>query len=255
MANFLFGQPVLPAKPTADSARRLFVLGAYPSALHVRWSYNGKELIKAVAIDNEPEPFWTGKDQEDRIKAWKERMNWDGSLGTVEACSNLNGPSGAWVEKEVFEPLGVPRQDAWITDCIDTYFSSDGASDAIKRTREMNLFSHEFKWPSLCSHPSEKYIVENAQITRLLQELLIAQPQLIITLGNAALKVCRDQLVHPIDTVPDTLGLENYGIRYRVKLKGTSGKDHLAELLPLAHPAAPRVYQVAHAAWIKKVTQ
>jgi hypothetical protein len=50
--QFLFGQPVLPSKPKADGARPLFILGAYPSALHVRWYMpGGQRPIQAVAID------------------------------------------------------------------------------------------------------------------------------------------------------------------------------------------------------------
>jgi hypothetical protein len=35
--QFPFGIPVAPCPPSASSPRKLFVLGAYPSALHVAW--------------------------------------------------------------------------------------------------------------------------------------------------------------------------------------------------------------------------
>ena len=253
MANFLFGQPVLPARPKADSVKQVFVLGAYPSALHVRWTYNEKELIKAVAIDNEPEPFWTGADQEERIAAWKEKVKWDGRWGRVQACANLNGPSGAWVEEKVLDVLGVKRTDAWITDCIDTYFQSGKAESKIEDVKRSNVFDVSPIWPSLAKHPSENDIVNGAQSDRLRVELAIAKPALIVTLGNAALRVCRTELIQPIDKVPAKLSIEDYGMKFRVKLKKANGIDHYAELLPLAHPAAPKVYQAAHAKWMQKV--
>jgi len=74
--RFLFGQPVLPAKPAAHGPKRVFILGAYPSALHVRWFGPDRDcLIQAVAVDNEPEPFWTGADERERIEAWLGRVS------------------------------------------------------------------------------------------------------------------------------------------------------------------------------------
>jgi hypothetical protein len=56
--------------PVASSHCDLFVLGAYSSALHVRWTppeQTKLRRIKALAVDNEPEPFWTGDDEPERI--------------------------------------------------------------------------------------------------------------------------------------------------------------------------------------------
>jgi len=55
--QFPFGAPVLARAPSADTARPLFVLGAYPSALHVRWTAPDGASIAAMPVDNEPEPF------------------------------------------------------------------------------------------------------------------------------------------------------------------------------------------------------
>ena len=53
MNRFVFGRPVVPAKPVADGTRNFFVLGAYPSALHVQWRLpHNLGLIRAIAVDN-----------------------------------------------------------------------------------------------------------------------------------------------------------------------------------------------------------
>lgn len=58
---FFFGQPVLPRRAVADGQRDVFVLGAYPSALHVEWTPPSPHRpVRALAVDNEPEPFWNG---------------------------------------------------------------------------------------------------------------------------------------------------------------------------------------------------
>jgi hypothetical protein len=50
----------------------VFVLGAYPSALHVRWTPSGAghKPVQALAVDNEPWPFWDGDDERERVATW-----------------------------------------------------------------------------------------------------------------------------------------------------------------------------------------
>jgi hypothetical protein len=64
VAQFPFGAPVL-ACGTEMPTRQfpVLVLGAYPSALHVRWvppeGYG--RAVAALPVDNEPTPFWDGQ--------------------------------------------------------------------------------------------------------------------------------------------------------------------------------------------------
>src|SRR5919202_3164484 len=126
MSRFPFGQPVLPRIPSADGPRRLFVLGAYPSALHVAWNppplvahLDGYRSIRALAVDNERTPFWDGCDAPALIDGWKAAVNFDPSWGTVHP-PKLNGTTGTNLSERVLKPLGVAHHDAWITDCLDT---------------------------------------------------------------------------------------------------------------------------------------
>ena len=57
---FPFGRPVLPRPARIpDRPAAAVVLGVYPNALHVRWSRNGETIVGSLAVDNEPEVFWT----------------------------------------------------------------------------------------------------------------------------------------------------------------------------------------------------
>src|SRR5688572_9595447 len=110
MPTFPFGRPVLPCRPLVDGQRNVFVLGAYPSALHVAWtppSASGARSIRALAVDNEPEPFWDGSDEADQIKVWKDAVDWLPSWGEVAPVEQLNGSSGTWLADKVLEPLGT----------------------------------------------------------------------------------------------------------------------------------------------------
>lgn len=252
--RFLFGQPVLPAKPVADGPRRVFVLGAYPSALHVRWFGPARDLlIQAVAIDNEPEPFWTGDDQSDRIDSWLDAVSFRDDWGRVEPCGNLNGPSGEWVQSEVIEQLGVARHDVWITDCLDTYFQSDAAAKRLD-SESVSRWVKLLGIPAGCHspHPTESQIVQMSlgeHRERLTTELSVARPERVVTLGNAALRVF-GEIVDGAERSIRKLSVDAYGEPINVCVAGRS-----AEWIPLAHPAAPAVYQEAHKAWVAARTR
>jgi hypothetical protein len=67
MGRFPFGAPVLPrGTEVPDRAYPVLVLGAYPSALHVRWSPPAGygRPVTALPVDNEPTPFWDGDSAE-----------------------------------------------------------------------------------------------------------------------------------------------------------------------------------------------
>lgn len=82
---------------------------------------------------------------------------------------------------------------------------------------------------------------------RLLDELRTARPELVVTLGNAALRVLRELCdVDAVDDPGTALRPDEavYGQRRPVRIGPAT-----AQWVPLAHPAAPKPYQRAHDAW------
>jgi hypothetical protein len=230
--------------------REVFVLGAYPSALHVRWHVPGAARpIQAVAVDDEPEPFWTGHDEKARVEQWIRDASLPPEWGRVAPCGALNGSSGAWVDEQVLRPLGADRARAWITDCLDTYFES---TDAARRFAEPTVVAAMQRLgiaaPRHHPHPSENDIVRialNDHRERVIDEIREASPRLVVSLGNAALRVlaalsgCADS---PRKLSPDATA-------YGKRLNATAGGATF-EWIPLAHPASPAPYQRAHATWL-----
>lgn len=249
--NFIFGRPVRPACPVADGQRSFFVLGAYPSAFHVKWHPPGlKRSIRAIAVDNEPEPFWTGDGENQLVEQWKRDVGFrEGEWGRVSPCGNLNGPSGRWVEAMILHPLRVHRSEAWITDCLDTYYESEGAAGRMDSPEVVELVGRLGITPRRhASHPSERQIVEQAVVghrTRLLNELRMADPDRVVTLGNAALIVFNRLIGSDSPMIQKLSPGSSYGQPLSVRING-----RVVEWLPLAHPAAPAPYQEAHKAWI-----
>jgi hypothetical protein len=244
LGTFPFGQPLLPRRASADGQRGVFVLGAYPSALHIRWIVPGGEQSRVLAVDNEPEPFWTGQDQQQRIAAWMKAVEWREEFGQCLPADQLNGSSGVAVATRFLEPLGLTRDETLLTDCLDTYHLSDGMTAVIRDVYDP--FAKELRLPSadLPQHPSERVIVRLAQIDRLEQELLTAKPETLITLGNAACAVAARLLGRegPVSLSAD----ENYGAGIDVEVG-----DRRVTWYPLVHPGQRfETWMQVHNDWI-----
>lgn len=250
-AMFPFGQPVLPRPASADGPRRCFLLGAYPSALHVRWAPPPGRYrpIRAVPVDNEPEPFWQGADQEQRVERWRAEVGFDRAWGTVAPAGELNGSSGRWVDRQVLDPLGLTREEVWTTDCLTTYRRSVSVHARIQDT--YNPFAGDVGLPAarLTEYPGEEDVVAEAlaERHRLLEELERARPEQVITLGRAALRV----LGHLVEVAGERPRLELRAMAGYGRAVGIRIGDRPAVWLALAHPGAPPPYQTAHARWVE----
>jgi uracil-DNA glycosylase len=246
--RYPFGTGASARSPSADGPRPVFILGAYPSALHVRWippEDSQLRQVKALPVADEPTPFWTGLDARERVIAWISTHHFDPAIhGTFTPAHKFNGTSGQWVDTNVIDALGCTRAETWIADCLDTYRLSNGARKALDDTYDSAR--HRYGWPAwnLRAHPSEGEVTREAlsrHQDRLRAELTTCEPELVVSLGNAALRVMGTLL----SAGPDRLDVDGYGERLNVALAG-----HAVEWLPLAHPAAPQRYQAAHQEWI-----
>ena len=248
LGRFPFGAEVRSVSRLPDGHRPVFLLGAYPSALHVRWDPpSGASLrpIKALAVDNEPEPFWDGRDEAEHVAAWTAR-HFDKADGRIRPAGRLNGSSGRWVRDLVLEPLAATMDDVWLTDCLDSYRCSAGQSERLADTYGPYADQHGLPKAQLQDHPNEGAIVLEAldqERTRLLSELRITQPTMIVTLGRAAAGVVHDLL--ELDSGSDALLQDAYG-----DIVIVSCNDKPTQLLCLAHPGAPGSWQQTHLDWV-----
>lgn len=251
MHRYPFGRPITPRPPSADGPRPVFVLGAYPSALHVEWTPpTPYRRVRAIPIDDEPTPFWDGADQEQRVRARRGAVGFKAAWGTIRAVPRFNGPSGQKLREMLFIPLAIASSDVWITDALDTYCASTGVAERVADTYARWAASVGAPSATLPPHPSEEEIVRGAlrdHRSRLERELDAASPETIVTLGNAALRVIREIVG---DDGPSTLTVDGYGSERTVRRNART-----IRWLPLAHPAAPFRYQVAHAAWVTRQSE
>jgi hypothetical protein len=214
----------------------------------VRWKPpQAFKRISAIAVDNEPEPFWNGDDQEEKVGQWQRKIGFRDEYGQVTSAGQLNGSSGRWVDEHVLAPLALSRAPACITDCLSRYHCSKPLAQRIENTYESFRKTLDLPAANLPSHPDENTIVSAAtsERSRLWSELESAKPQIIVTLGNAALRVFAGMIDVADATLPRKLSAdESYGRAIQLKVRGAS-----MTWWPLAHPAAPPSYQAAHRRW------
>lgn len=252
--QFLFGRPVAPARPIADGPRATFVLGAYPSALHVAWDDpDGTCLVRAVAVDNEPEPFWNGRNEAELLRAWRAEVPFQHRWGQVRECGRLNGSSGKWLDERVLCPLGANRESTWITDCLDVYHQSAAAATRMADVEmERTLRELGIAAPHHLAHPTEDQIVSRSlkhERERLLNELATSRPGTVVTLGNAALRVFGGLATEVSETKVQLAADDSYGRAVRCLIAGLE-----VRWIPLAHPAAPARYQALHLEWVRRMS-
>jgi uracil-DNA glycosylase len=238
----------------------VFVLGAYPSGFHVAWWLPGRENrrtpdAKALIVDNEPEVFWDGAGAADLFEQWRRDVGFVDSWGRVALPETVhNGPSGQWLRDKILVPLGYRRTDCWITDCLDTARLNAGQRRRISKTYVRVGSRLGLPTPNMEPTPTgESSIVREAReghLERLSQELDTARPELIITLGNAALRVLR--LLVEIDSGDPGPGLAepSYGAEVRARLGARP-----VRWLPLVHPRSgeriPKWRQI-HMRWVER---
>lgn len=248
LGRFPFGAPVLPCGDELPERCDVVVLGAYPSAIHVRWVpplATGLKPISALAVDNEPSVFWDGSDADERVHAWKKRY-FDPTWGDVTAA-RLNGPSGSWLRSNVLDPLSnAGAASAFVTDCLTTYRLSTGAAARLGDTYErMAEETAGLESADLERHPSEAQIVREAlqiQAERLRGQVAAARPKMIVTLGNAASRVVN---ILSGASGKGTLVPDVYGVPSKVAVSGVQ-----TSWVALVHPATPPVWQARHQDWL-----
>jgi hypothetical protein len=242
VGTFAFGANILARPPSSNGRRQYYVLGAYPSGLHIHWTpppLPGHALrpVQAMIVDNEPSPFWDGDDAAVRYHQWLDQVEWRTAWGEVQPASEqYNGPTGRWMDQHILSPLGIRRAEACISDCLDVAHLSEAQAKRVSDT--YNPVSTIAGLPpcTLAPAPDEAKIVEEAKgahLDRLHDELQQCQPRTVITLGNAALRVMSMLLDDVEPSAPKELVRAAYG-----KPRSATFEGRQLKWLPLVHPRA-----------------
>jgi len=147
--NYLYGNPVQPAVPLDAARDGVLVIGAYPSARFA--TLNGES---DVPVGDHCGPF-------------SSETYFDGSRVRSVA-------SGVELEEAYLRPLGLRRAQCWITDLVRVFLFKAGH---IAKYRRLGC-----PWPERETRSQfEQYARQG--LGWLVEELELARPRLVITLG------------------------------------------------------------------------
>lgn len=251
--TFPFGQPIRDVAQADRSPKRVFVLGVYASAVHAQWIGPDKRTrVRALGVASEPEIFWSGACRDvKRILADIELPAEAGSL--VPADARLNGPSGRALDELFLTPLGLTRDDAWLSDLLPRSCRNEKQAAALIRAGyppEGAEALPPYTWP-----PVPANFADEARRADLLEEVCQAQPEILITLGDKPLE--HFARYHGAHRRLAAYGKSEvaYGQAVPIEIGGLA-----LRLLPLVHPRtaaglghADPVWRGIHAHWIAHV--
>lgn len=247
--TFPFGAPVHRLAVSAPRSRvSAVVLGAYPSAFHVSWKTPDGRRVAALPVDNEPVPFWDGSEAEELFEQWKDKY-FKPMWGSATP-SAMNGSSGRKLYEQWIAPLGITREDYFVTDCLDTAMMSTGVERRVTASGGNDATYHRLiealglPRVDLPRHPSEGEIVAQARENheRLGGQLAASGATTLITLGNAAARVVAELGGQP----GGALERDSYQEVRSIDVGGRVYAWHA-----LVHPAVRPPWTETHRAWVE----
>lgn len=246
-----FGSELRKVKQQDKSPKKVFVLGVYASAVHAKWiGVDGKVKVTALAVASEPEIFWRGNDAEQIIS----KIDIKAGCGRlVPADKRFNGPSGIVLDELFLSPLGLTRNDVWLSDILPYTRLNPNQLNAIEK--HYNPLIAKFGLPP-CTIPkfstSELWSIE--RIGEILDELQQSQADTVILLGELPVKhflahFTKYRKLSDFGTTPDT-----YGKIHELSIEGKTYR-----VLPLVHPRQAAAlgknspeWQMLHQNWLKE---
>ena len=269
--RFPFGAPSTrrPPRPPAEGRARIAIVGAYPSALHVRWDlprwaveeHGLAERVGALAVDVEPCVFWDGTapHASQLVFDWKAAVGFREGDATDEhghAYGHMNGTSGRAVAAHVLAPLDLTPAQAFFTDVLPRFFVKTGPPTRPQQADRIRDVYKPFAEltglpPSLLpQRPSQARLVAQAikeEGPRLRAELAETHAPTVVTLGEEARAVIAE-IADEASGVP--LGplsrSDNYGRHGSVRIC-----NYRASWYALTHPGnRSPAWATLHKLWV-----
>ena len=230
--QFPFGQPIQPVTWPHPGRKQVLIIGVYPSAVHARWvDVDGRIRIRAVAVANEPEPFWLGQDAEEHIEAVAATV--PPVAGRLIAASEYNGPSGQALDASVLGPLGLTRDHIRVADIDNRYMANSAQQKATAGYCQL-LASKGLVPPVSWRRRRPVTKIPADRSPSLVDEFDEAAPEWVITLDDEPLRALG----------LERLTMDNYG-----KPTSTLVAGHKVQLLRLVHTRQQAGHGASSPAW------
>jgi uracil-DNA glycosylase len=253
MNTFPFGSILIKVEQKYKSPKKVFILGAYASAVHAKWiGTNNKVKVKALAIASEPYIFWKGDDCDKIIKSIKIPKE----LGHLDpADSMFNGPSGLTLDNNFLKPLGLTRDDVWLCDIIPYTRINPQQRAAINN--HYNPFVRKYNLLKCTIPDFRKQELDNVHRRyEIIKELEQSQARVVILLGDLPIRYFLSYYSDERKSFLKDFGImiNRYGNLNPIMINSTN-----YQILPLVHPRQAgklgrhdKVWSDLHEEWIEK---
>ena len=227
--HFPFGQMLHPLVQQDRSAKKVFVLGVYASAVHARWRNAGGIVCQALAVASEPEIFWDGNPEKARQIIASIQI--PPELGYLEpAGEQLNGPSAKVLKEHILAPLGFTRPEAWLCDLLPETRLNPGQVKAIREKYEPLMTQYGLNPVTIPKRPS-RFCDENRS-REITSELMESKAELLVLLGDIPIREYLNRVADvPFSSLQEYVDLYGYGNPVDITVGGKA-----LQVLPLAHP-------------------
>lgn len=229
MYYYPFGEKLRPLVQEDRSAKKVFVLGVYASAVHARWKQDGRIICQALAVASEPRIFWDGDPKE--AKAIIDAIPIPSQLGTLEpAGRNLNGPSAKVLDENILAPLGYTRADAWLCDCLPETRLNPSQAKVIRDKYDPLIERYHLNPVTIPVRPGT--FCDEKRSAEITEELMQSEAEHLVLLGDIPIGQYLKKVADvPYATLGEYVQLYGYGNCTEVSIHGKR-----IQVLPLAHP-------------------
>jgi len=248
--QYPFGQPLIPVTQKDRTPKKVFILGVYASAVHAKWRDKyGTVLVQALAVASEPYIFWRGDGCEEIIN----NISIPIEAGILEpAQPKFNGPSGKTLDEKYLEPLGLSREDAWLSDLLPSSRINPNQRKALNKHYQPLVDQLSLPECTIPNFSSSELRRQNNRHTEILEEIEESKADTIVLLGDLPIQhwLARFSKYRRLSNFGETR--ETYGIIHKIEI---SGKRY--NVLPLVHPRqagslgkASKKWTDLHAEWL-----
>ena len=226
---FPFGQEVRPLVQEDRTAKKVFVLGVYASAVHARWKKDGQIICQALAVASEPCIFWDGDPE--KAKQIIAEIAMPPELGTLEpAGKQLNGPSAKVLDNNILAPLGYTRKDAWLCDCLPETRINPSQAKVIRERYNPLIAEYGLNPVTIPNRPTA--FCDQKRSAEITEELMESGAELLVLLGDIPIAQYLNKVADvPYTTLGEYVQMYGYGNATETVINGKTVK-----VLPLAHP-------------------
>lgn len=227
--KYPFGEIVQPLVQKDRTAKQVFVLGVYASAVHARWKKGNEIVCQALAVASEPRIFWDGNP--DEAKEIISKIHIPDELGILEpAGSHLNGPSAKVLDEHILAPLGYTRKDAWLCDLLPETRLNASQVRVLKANYEPKIKQYGLNHVTIPKRPT--VFCDQNRSKEILDELSESKASLLVLLGDIPIQQFLNRITDVNYTsLQEYVNQFGYGNPSKAIINGKN-----INVLPLAHP-------------------